>query len=98
MERKPGTILRAAEILAHRRSFSQRLNPNSLLRGTGLARRCGLERVGVSMAWLAPGKESFAYHAHRHEEEWLFVVSGWGVAIVDETEHEIGRASCRERV
>ena len=33
--------------------------------------------------WLAripAGKESFAYHAHRAEEEWMYVVSGTGSA------------------
>jgi len=83
-------VLRYEEMLGHRRSYTQRLNPGSLVRIAGLSRRAGLSRIGVSMAWLPPGKESFAYHAHRYEEEWVFVVKGKGVAIVEEGELALG--------
>lgn len=69
MERKPARLLRAANIVEKRRWFSQRLNPSSRFRVSSLGEAGGLERVGVSIAWLPPGKESFAFHAHRYEEE-----------------------------
>jgi uncharacterized cupin superfamily protein len=47
-------------------------------------------RVGVSIAWLPPGKESFAFHAHRYEEEWLFILEGRGLSIMGEEEASIG--------
>ena len=82
MERKPARLLRAANIVEKRRWFSQRLNPSSRFRVSSLGEAGGLERVGVSIAWLPPGKESFAFHAHRYEEEWPYVLEGCGLSIM----------------
>jgi uncharacterized cupin superfamily protein len=32
---------------------------------------------------MPPGKESFVYHSHHHEEEWLYILSGRGIAEID---------------
>jgi uncharacterized cupin superfamily protein len=90
MERRPALILRADEILARRTAYAQRLNPRSGFQGTSLATIAGLTRTGVSMAWLPPGGESFAYHAHRFTEEWIYILSGRAVAEVDGQEIEVG--------
>ena len=89
MERKPARLLRAASILEKRRWFSQRLNQSSRFQASSLAEAGGLERVGVSIAWLAPGKESFAFHAHRYEEEWLYILEGRGLSIMGDEEAPI---------
>ena len=39
---------------------------------------------------MPPGKESFVYHSHQHEEEWLYILSGRGVAEIDGEELEVG--------
>jgi uncharacterized cupin superfamily protein len=88
--RKPAVHLRAAEIAERRRAFTQRLNPGSRFEGTPLARLAGFARTGVALVRLAPGQESFAYHAHLREEEWLYVVSGRGLAEVDGRPLEVG--------
>jgi uncharacterized cupin superfamily protein len=90
MERKPARLLRAANIVEKRRWFSQRLNPSSRFRVSSLGEAGGLERVGVSIAWLPPGKESFAFHAHRYEEEWPYVLEGCGLSIMGDEEALIG--------
>jgi uncharacterized cupin superfamily protein len=89
MDRKPARLLRAQEIAEHRKWFSQRLNPRSRLAGTPLASLAGFARTGVDVVTLPPGAESFAYHAHSLEEEWLYVLSGRGVALVDGAELEL---------
>jgi uncharacterized cupin superfamily protein len=76
MKGKPAKLIRAAEIEKGRAPYRQRLNPRSRFLGADLSRPGGLERVGVSIAWLKPGDESFAFHAHMVEEEWLYVLSG----------------------
>ena len=38
---------------------------------------------------VPPGKESFVYHSHYREEEWIYVLSGRGVAEIDGEEHEL---------
>jgi len=61
-----------------------------LIRGATLSRLTGLERTGISFARIPPGKESFVYHAHQFEEEWIYILSGRGVAEIDGQEHEVG--------
>ena len=39
---------------------------------------------------VAPGKESFVYHAHHGEEEFLYIVSGRGVAEIGDQQFEVG--------
>ena len=39
---------------------------------------------------LPPGKDSFAYHAHLIEEEWVYIISGTGVAEIDGEETTVG--------
>ncbi len=88
--RKPAFVLRVAERAAHEHLFSHPWNPRSELRGVFLSRVAGLERTGISFATLPPGKESFAYHSHAAEEEWIFILSGAAVAEVDGGELALG--------
>jgi uncharacterized cupin superfamily protein len=76
MERKPPKIVRPADVDANGRWFTQRLNPRSRFRGAWLSRLGGLQRVAVDHVTLPPGAESFALHAHRIEEEWLYILRG----------------------
>ena len=88
-EKKPA-LLRAAEIAAREESAAHPWNPNSQIRGVRLGKACGLERTGVNLYRIAPGKESAIYHAHYYEEEWIYVLAGRGVAEIDGEEHEVG--------
>src|SRR4029078_4617839 len=82
-------IVRAADIAAHAQEFSHPWNPNSLMRGTQLGRSVGLKRSGVNFIRVPAGKESFVYHSHRYEEEWMYVLSGGGIAFIDGQEFAI---------
>ena len=84
MSHKHAVIARAAEIDRAELALVQRLNPRSRFFDAWLSRLAGLERVGLSRGRLPPGGESFAYHAHLIEEEWVFVVSGRARARIDD--------------
>jgi uncharacterized cupin superfamily protein len=71
-------------------SFRHPLNPSSELHGYLLSRKVGLSRIGVSLLRVPPGKESFVFHCHHTEEEFLFVLSGRGVAEIGEESFEVG--------
>ncbi|HZH02483.1 MAG TPA: cupin domain-containing protein [Myxococcaceae bacterium] len=58
--------------------------------GVQLGRLASLERTGINLFRLSPGRESFVYHAHDCEEEWLYVLSGVGTLEMDGVEHPIG--------
>ena len=90
MADKETLILRAEQIADSIQTFSHPWNPNSEISGAYLGRAVGLERTGVNFARVAPGKESFVYHSHYREEEWIYVLSGHGVAEIDGEEFEVG--------
>jgi uncharacterized cupin superfamily protein len=90
MERNAKHVLRAAEIEAQKQPYSHPWNPASELHGVQLGRTLGLARTGVNFAVLPPGKESFVYHSHTYEEEWLYILSGRGRAEVGEEVYEVG--------
>jgi uncharacterized cupin superfamily protein len=81
---------KADEIAGRGKRFKQRLNPNSEFIGAGLSRLAGMSRAHVSLARLPAGRDSFAYHAHMLEEEWIYILSGRGVAEIDGASHEVG--------
>jgi len=90
MPRKPAVVLRVADIDRAEIDLEQRLNPRSRFRDAWLSQIAGLDRVGVSRARIPPGGESFAYHAHHAQQEWVFVVSGRARARIDGRDYELG--------
>lgn len=89
MKERP-ELVRAADAEAQMATHSHPWNPKSELTGVQLARLTGLERTGVSLVRIAPGKESFVYHSHEREEEWLYILSGNGTAEIDGGEYQVG--------
>lgn len=90
MDKPSLNIVRAADIAAHAQQFSHPWNPNSDMHGTQLARSVGLKRTGVNFIRVPPGKESYVYHSHQFEEEWIYVLSGRALALIDDVEYEVG--------
>jgi uncharacterized cupin superfamily protein len=87
----PKPILSAGEIAAApARRIRHPLNPLSDVTVTPISMMAGLERVVLSIARVPPGKESFAYHSHERDEEFLYVLSGRGRAEIDGRFFEVG--------
>ena len=83
-------LLRAADSAAKMGSHAHPWNPKSEMVGVQLGRLAGLKRTGVSLARIPPGKESFVYHSHAREEEWLYILSGTATAEIDGKDYEVG--------
>ncbi|MFQ5546655.1 MAG: cupin domain-containing protein [Woeseia sp.] len=83
-------LLRSDDIKAGEDTFSHPWNPNSEITGTRMSEKAGLGRTGVSLVRIAPGKESFVYHLHHREEEWVYVLSGRGLARIDGADYDMG--------
>jgi uncharacterized cupin superfamily protein len=83
-------LWRASEIAPTARPFTQKLNPNSLFRAAALSRLAGMSRAHVSLVRLPPGKDSFAYHGHLLEEEWIYILSGRAMAEIEGQSMEVG--------
>jgi uncharacterized cupin superfamily protein len=90
MDKPSLNIVRAADIAAHSQEFSHPWNPNSAMHGTQLARSVGLQRTGVNVIRVPAGKDSFVYHSHQSEEEWIYVLSGRAIATIDDARYEVG--------
>ena len=90
MDKPSLNIVRAADIAAHAQEFSHPWNSASLMHGTQLARSVGLKRTGVNFIRIPAGKESFVYHSHQNEEEWIYVLAGRALALIDDVEYEVG--------
>lgn len=80
-------IVRKEAAQAAEGTFSHPWNQDSQITGAQHARLGGLKRTGVNIARIAPGKESFAYHLHHQEEEWINVLSGRAVSRIDGSEY-----------
>ncbi|MCA9654893.1 MAG: cupin domain-containing protein [Myxococcales bacterium] len=65
---------------------SHPFNERSELFMQRLSDPAGLSHLGVSLARVPPGKESFALHRHTIQEEWIYVVSGRGHVRLDDQE------------
>ncbi|MFL5301253.1 MAG: cupin domain-containing protein [Anaeromyxobacteraceae bacterium] len=79
-----------AEDRAEPRRYQHAENPRSELHYVPLSRPARLARVAVNLARVPPGRESYVFHLHHVQEEWMFVLSGHGVAEVGDAEHDVG--------
>jgi uncharacterized cupin superfamily protein len=69
---QPKPLLTAADIAARAEMrIRHPWNPNSEVYLKHLAHDAGLTRMAVTVARVPPGKESFAYHSHERDEEFL---------------------------
>lgn len=89
-EAKPAVVVRAAEIEQRATAFVHPWNPTSEIRAAFLGRAAGLRRTGVNLLRVPPGQSSFTYHAHLHEEEWLYVLAGRAIVDSGDVAHEVG--------
>lgn len=90
MQSEKKFFIRAEEAEQQASRFSHPWNLNSEGYATRLSSEVGLSRVGISWVRLPPGRESFVYHSHYREEEWIYIISGEGVAEIDGEEYEVG--------
>ena len=91
MSDQPEAVFAAAEIEKQEEArFQHPLNANSEIYIRSLSESVGMSQVGVHLARVPPGKESFAYHTHHYEEEFLYILSGRGIADIDGREVEVG--------
>ena len=66
------------------------LNPASDVYLRRLAPTFGLRRLALYIARVPPGKESFLYHRHERDEEFLIVLSGQGRAEIGDAVVDVG--------
>jgi uncharacterized cupin superfamily protein len=80
---------RQVEALPEKR-FVHQLNPGAIRHTRSLGDATGLQSLGVHLVRLAQGHESTEFHFHHQDEEWIYVLSGRGVATIGEEKHDVG--------
>jgi uncharacterized cupin superfamily protein len=65
------------------------LNAAAIRLDKSLGDQVGLKNIGIHLITIAPGDKSTELHAHRYEEEALYVLSGRGTEVIGEQRHEI---------
>ena len=87
---KPHPLIKASQIQQlSKLQFSHPFNPKSEISGFSLSQAVGLERIGFNLATIHANKESFIYHSHEFEEEFIYILYGKGIAEIDGEEWEI---------
>ena len=90
----PSLIRAAATAELPEFAFRHPLNPQSEIHMRSLSAVAGLQRIGLHIGRIPPGRESFVYHFHHYEEEFIYILSGHGVAEIGEETHEVGPGDC----
>ncbi len=55
---------------------------------------CGLTRFGVNLVTLGPGAQSALRHAHTHEDEFVYMLSGEVTLVTDSGEQTLAAGMC----
>ncbi len=91
MPEDPPSLIRAAKVAELQEfPFRHPLNPQSEIYLRSLSMLVGLQRIGLHLGRVPPGRESFLYHYHQYEEEFVYILSGRGVAEIGDDTYEVG--------
>ena len=66
------------------------LDAGSVRHTRSLGDAVGLATLGVHTVRLTQGCRSSVLHFHHHDEEWIYILSGQGVAEIGDEKHEVG--------
>ncbi|MDA0265697.1 MAG: cupin domain-containing protein [Cyanobacteria bacterium] len=86
----PYPLLTAAAIAAlPEQVFVHPLNPRAIRHTKSLGDAVGCTHLGVHLVRLAPGDDSTQYHRHHAEEEFIYILSGRGLAEIGDDTIEV---------
>ncbi|NEP46512.1 MAG: cupin domain-containing protein, partial [Okeania sp. SIO2H7] len=83
-------LLKASEIEAmpEKRKVHP-INKEAVRNTKFLSDALGMKNLGIRLVRVEPGKETTQFHFHYHEEEFIYIISGKGIAQIGEHEVEI---------
>jgi uncharacterized cupin superfamily protein len=70
-------------------AYRHPLNTRAVRHGRSLGDATGLTHIGVHLVRVRPGDETTEHHRHRCEEEFIYVLSGRGVAAIGDQTFEV---------
>jgi uncharacterized cupin superfamily protein len=91
MADKPFPLLRAKNIAELPEAVRvHQFNENGIRNTRSIGDLLGLTTLGVHLVRVEPGHDSTQFHTHHEDEEFLFILSGNGVAEIGDEKYEIG--------
>lgn len=76
-------LIRAQDIGAMEETpYVHPLNANAVRMTKTLGAPAGLQNLGVHLVRVEPEKETTEYHVHQNEDEFVYILSGQGIAEV----------------
>jgi len=89
-EDKPYPLLKAEDIAVMAETINvHQFNENAVRHTRSLSDQLGLTDIGVHLVRLAAGNESTQFHYHHRDEEFLYILSGRGIAEIGSQQHEV---------
>jgi uncharacterized cupin superfamily protein len=87
----PHPLLKAETIAGmDEQVYRHPLNDKGRRHSRSLGDAVGMRRLGVHLARIRPGDDTTEYHIHHFEEEFIFILSGRGVAEIGGETFEVG--------
>ncbi len=65
------------------------LNLTAIRHTKSLSDAVGMTQVGIHLVRVEPGKETTQFHFHHQEEEFIYIISGRGIAEIGESEFSV---------
>ena len=88
---KPFPLLTAGAIAKLKEQrFVHRLNPRAIRNGKSLGDTVGMTELGIHQVRIAPGDETTEYHTHYCDEEFVYILSGHGLAEIGGRKIKVG--------
>ena len=84
-------LISAAAIQGHpEHRFQHPLDVKAIRQTKSISDWVGLQRLGVHIVRVESGHCSTQFHTHHHEEEFIYILSGQGIAEIGEATYDIG--------
>lgn len=65
-------------------------NDNAIRSTKTLSSAAGMQRLGIHLVTISRGNDSTTHHYHDADEEFIYIVSGRGIAHIGEESFEVG--------
>ncbi len=83
-------LLKAHDIEAMQETVKvHRLNVQAVRNTKSLSDLLGMTHLGIHLVRVEPGKETTEFHFHHQEEEFMYIISGRGIAEIGDEKVEV---------
>ena len=70
--------------------FQHPLDAGAIRHTKSIGDYVGLRRLGVHLVRVEPGQATTQFHYHHQEEEFIYILSGQGIAEIGDAEYDVG--------